>query len=100
MTTDQKMTVFETKTLERLEAIVDRLNILIELSVPPPKTEGMGKTEAKVLELCDMKNTVDDMMKKLKKTRNVIDVRLHSLRKKGLIRSIKLGKKTYYVRTR
>lgn len=98
--TEQEVTVFETKTLERLEAIVDRLNILIELSVPPPKTEGLGKTEAKVLELCDMKHIANDMMKKLKKTKNLIDVTLHNLRSKGLIRSIKVGKKTYHVRTR
>jgi len=98
--TEQKMTVFENKTLEKLEAIVDRLDILIELSVPPPKTEGMGKTEAKVLELCDIKHTANDMMKKLKKTRTLIDVTLHNLRSKGFIRSVKVGKKTYHVRTK
>jgi hypothetical protein len=96
----QKMTLFETKTLEKLGQIVDRLNMLIELSVPPPKTEGLSKTEAKVLEMCDMKNTANDMMKKLQKTRNAIDITLHNLRSKGLIRSIKVGKKTYHVRTR
>lgn len=96
----QKMTPFETRMLEKLEEIVDRFDILIELSVPPLKTEGLSKTEAKVLELCDMKHAAKDMMKKLKKTRNMIDVTLHKLRRKGLIRSIKLGKKTYFVRTR
>lgn len=96
----KKMTLFETKTLEKLEEIVDRLNVLIELSVPPLKTEGLGKAEAKVLELCDMKHTANDMMKKLKKTRNMIDFTLHKLRDKGLIRSIRIGKKKYHVRTR
>ena len=96
----QKMTPFETRMLEKLEEIVDRFDTLIELSVPPLKTEGLGKTEAKVLELCDMKHTAKDMMKKLKKTKNLIDVTLHKLRSKGFIRSIKFGKKTYHVRTR
>ena len=96
----QKMTPFETRMLEKLEEIVDRFDILIELSVPPLNTEGLGKTEAKILELCDMKHTANDMKKKLKKTKNLIDVTLHKLRSKGLIRSIKVGKKTYHVRTR
>ena len=96
----QRMSLFETKALEKMEEIVVRLNMLIELSMPPLKTEGLGKTEVKVLEMCDMQNTAKDMMKKLRKTRNAIDGALHNLRTKRLIRSIKVGKKTYYVRTR
>jgi DNA-binding transcriptional ArsR family regulator len=97
----QKSTNFEVKALERLSQIVERLNILIELSVLPLKIEGLeiGKADLEVLELCNMKNTTEDMARKLKKNRNAIGQALHRLKEKGLVRSIKIGDKTYHVRT-
>ena len=92
----------EEKQFKQLSAILKnidaKLAILISLqksSIKPPK---LG-TEAKaILKLCNGKNSVDDMVKNTKKRKNTIEVTLNHLRKKGLIRTIKINKKTVYVK--
>lgn len=95
------MTSFEKAMLEKLEQIVERLNILIELGIPEFKIEGLklGSVEKVVLKLCDLKHTRKEIVKKTRKTENQIDVTLNNLRRKKLIKSLKIGNKTFYVRT-
>ena len=84
------------------KTIVERLDVLISLMIPSfdsSKYEERG-VQLDVLELCNFENTVEDMVKKLKKTRNRIDVNLSKLRSKGLIRSVPKNDKTVYVRIR
>lgn len=91
---------FELKLLEKLDEIVDRLNLLVELAIPPLNIEGLklGPVEKNVLELCDMKHTRQEMASKLKKSLDVIDHRLSKLKKKGLIKSVKIGEEIFYLR--
>lgn len=91
---------FELETLTKIDQIIERLDILIELMIPTPKIEDSepGETGLEVLKLCDTKHTIEDMMKKLKKNHNTIKMALRRLREKGVIRSIKIRNKTYYIR--
>lgn len=94
--------LFEQAMLDRLGEMVERLDILIELSIPPMNLEGLklGEVEKSILELCDLKNTADDMASKLGKTTTHIHKTLSGLRDKNLIKSLKIGEKTFYIRTR
>ncbi len=81
-----------------LRDIDSKISILISLqksSMKPPK---LGKETNAVFKLCNGKNSVDDMVKILKKRKNAIEVSLNYLRKKGLIRTTKINKKTVYVK--
>ena len=90
----------QTHLVEALQQISQRLDVLIQLSIPrrglqPAK---IGPTEMAVLELCDMTNTIADMTKKLRKQNSHITKTLTILRQKRLIASVKLGSETYFVR--
>lgn len=93
---------FEVKLLEKLDEVVDRLNLLIELSVPPLNVEGLelGEVERDVLALCDLRHTTKDIASRLRKTPNNMKQIVFQLRKKGLIESVKIRKETYYARLR
>ena len=81
-----------------LKDIDSKISILISLqksSIKPPK---LGKETNAVFKLCNGKNSVDDMVKNLEKRKNAIEVLLNYLRKKGLIRTTKIKKKTVYVK--
>jgi flagellar biosynthesis/type III secretory pathway chaperone len=86
--------------LQYLETISQQLDVLIQLSIPKSNTipSNVGRTEREVLELCDLRNTVADMMKKLNKKRSHIAKTLTTLRKKNLIASMNIHDQTYYVR--
>jgi hypothetical protein len=80
--------------------VVERLDILISLLLPrfdPGKysVKGIGM---EILKMADGGHTVEDMTKKLKKSRQIIDNTLSKLRTQGLVRSITLDSKTYYIR--
>jgi len=80
--------------------VIERLDILISLLLPKYDEikypiKGLG---VEILRLADADNTVEDMMKKLKKTRPVIDNTISKLRSLGLIKSISKNSKTYYIR--
>jgi predicted transcriptional regulator len=82
------------------QELVERLDILISLLTPkfePSKynIKGLGLD---ILKLADADNTVEDMMKKLRKKRPIIDQTLSKLRTQGLIKSISKNSKTYYIR--
>jgi len=86
--------------LEKLDEISGLMNLLVELSVPPLNIERLrlGKTEKDVLTLCNLRYTQQDMKTKLAKKSSHISKTLTGLRKKGLIKTVKLGKRTCYVR--
>ena len=82
------------------EEVIERLDILISLSVPAfneakyPVT-GLG---LEVLRYADASHTVDDICKKIKKPRTAVDTILSRLRAKGLVKSVVKSSKTYYIR--
>ena len=82
------------------QEVVERLDILISLMVPAFNSskyqiKGVGLD---ILRLADGNNTVEDMVKKLKKPRTVIDPLLSKLRSQDLIKSVSKNSKTYYIR--
>jgi len=84
--------------LGMLKNIDSKLSILISIqksSIEPPK---LGKEEKSILKLCNGKNSVEEMTKITNKTRSNIEVTINHLKKKGLIRSTKINKKTVYVK--
>lgn len=82
--------------MRSLNNIETKLDILINLqrtSMPKPK---VPKEEAKILELCDKKHTIADMVARTGKKNSYVRKILTQLRKKGLIVSIKSDGKTVY----
>ena len=82
------------------QEVIDRLDILISLMLPKfdetkYSVKGLG---VEILRLADADNTVEDIMKKLKKSRPVVDNTISKLRALGLIKSISKDSKTYYIR--
>jgi len=74
------------KYLEEIDEKLATLIILQKRGLPKPN---IGEEERKVLDLCDGKHTIDDMVKATGKTENNVKVILSHLRGKGLIRSVK-----------
>jgi DNA-binding CsgD family transcriptional regulator len=84
------------KTLEKID---QKLAILVSLQkqgdIPPELTD----TEKEfVTKFCNGNNTIEDIMEKMNGKRNTIEVKLKRLRKKGIIVSKKIEKKTTYVK--
>jgi len=93
---------FERKFLQKFDDIVQRLDLLIQLSIPPPET---GRTQLTQLEhavygLCDLQHSRKEIAKTLKKSSNLVSVTLHRLKKKRLIRSARFADRTCYLRLR
>jgi len=78
------------KLLKNIDDKLDTLIILTRLITPKQKPTA---EEKKILELCNRKNTVSDMIQKTQKKRNTIEVALSSLRSKDLIKSSTLSEK-------
>lgn len=91
----------DTRLLDRLDRIVERLDLLLLLSVPPfnPEVVKLGPTESYILDLCDLQHTTEEMVAILKKSRNAVDTTLSGLRKKRLVRSLRIGSRTVHART-
>lgn len=84
-----------------LKQIIERLDILISLNIPPFKEEEYPKGFAiDLLKLCDGENTTHDIVKKTGKSRNQVDVTLNKLRNLNLIKSISKDNKTYHIRVK
>jgi DNA-binding transcriptional ArsR family regulator len=82
------------------QEVIERLEILISLLLPKFGEEkypvkGLG---VEIMRLADADHTVEDIMKKVKKSRPVIDNTISKLRSMGLIKSISKNGKTYYIR--
>lgn len=89
------------------DEVVERLDILIALLMPPFNESKYPITglALEVLKYCDAQNTVDDIVSKLDeivskldKPKNAIEKALTKLRSLNLIRSVKMSGKVYYVR--
>jgi len=83
----------ESETVKLLRSIDNKLDSLITLTRLIAPKQKPTKEEQKILELCNRKNTVADMVKKIQKKRNAIEVTLSSLRGKGIIKSVTLNEK-------
>ena len=84
--------------LNCLRGIDSKLNTLITLArLTAPKQEASDE-EKKILQLCNMKNTVDDISKQTQKSKHNVEVILSKLRKKGIIKSVKMDGKVVYAR--
>lgn len=84
-----------------LEEINEKMDIIISLMIPPfseDRYELKGETQLKVLKLCDLKHTQQDMVKKLGKTKKSISRAIEELSKKNLIRSVHKEDKFVYLR--
>lgn len=82
------------------QEVIERLDILISLMLPkfdesryPVKGLALD-----ILQLADAEHTVEEMIKKLKKKRPLIDNAISKLRGLGLLKSISKNGKTYYIR--
>lgn len=80
--------------------LIERLDAIINLLIPRYMEDsydfkGLPK---QVIELCDYDHSVQDMMKKLDKSRPMVDNALSKLRKEGYIKSITRGDKKVYIR--
>jgi len=79
---------------------LERLDTIISLLLPKFHDENYDfkGIKSEVMKLCDYSNTVQDMCKKLKKTRPQIDNALSFLRKHGYIRTITKGEDNVFLR--
>ena len=84
--------------IKSLKNIEDKLTILVNVQKASVKQPELTNEEKIILKMCNGKNTVLDMVKSTNKTRNSIDITLSRLRKKGIIKSTSINKKTAYVR--
>lgn len=81
------------------DEILERLDLIVQLLIPPFHT-GQGQSQDKVLELCDLQNTREDMMKATAMNAGQLDMALSRLREKGVIRAVKRNKGMVYLRVR
>jgi hypothetical protein len=82
------------------QSILERLDALVQLSVPAMTEVEKETDETRVLRLCDYAHTREEIAKGMGKSLNRIDVVLNSLRKVGRIRSLPKDGMTVYVRLR
>ncbi|MCH7986508.1 MAG: hypothetical protein IH847_07985 [Acidobacteria bacterium] len=82
------------------KAILERLEALVQLSLPSVTLPDKETNEIKVLRLCDYNQTREDIAKAIGITQNQVDVLLNSLRKSGKIRSVPKDGTTVYIRLR
>lgn len=84
--------------LKILKGIDQKLSILISLQKTSSKPTKLGSEANTILKLCNGKSSIDDIMKTTNKTKGNVKTTLSFLRKKGLIKTIKINKKTVYVK--
>lgn len=82
------------------QELVERLDILITLMLPKFEEQKypVKGLAVDILRLADSEHTVDDMLKKLKKSRPSVDNAISKLRSLGLIKSVFKNGKTFYIR--
>jgi hypothetical protein len=87
--------------IQRLDAIVERLDMLLICLVPPladPKGE-LGKVESAILGFCDMQHTCEDIAARIGKSKHHVEVTVSTLRKKGMVRNVKTNGRLVYLRS-
>lgn len=90
-------------SVKLLEDIKDRLDILIFLSIPSFDESKYdfredAQTQIEILKICEGKYSQEDMVKILDKTNKAVERALRKLIEKRLVKSMKLGDKTVYLR--
>ena len=84
--------------LAQLKKMEGKLDLLVKFAkIVTPSTRVTGE-EKKILDLCNQKNTVADIVAKTGKTVNNVRVTLTHLRNKGLIVAEKIKKRHVYRR--
>jgi hypothetical protein len=80
--------------------ITERLDTIISLLIPRFKSDSYDFKGVKldVLGLCDYNHTIEDLMGKLKQSRQIIINSLNQLRKQGFITSINKGEEKVFIR--
>jgi predicted ArsR family transcriptional regulator len=88
------------QVVERLDGVIERLDLLIALAIPAvgPEADLLGKVERAVLELCDMRNTADQIANRIGKNKHHVEVALSQLRKKGLVTTVRSGTRVVHAR--
>ena len=84
-----------TKSLKSIDEKLEVLIILQKRALPKPN---VGEEERKVLQLCDRKHTVGDIVKETGKSENNVKVILSHLRDKVLIKSVEVNDTIVYQR--
>jgi len=82
------------------KAILERLEALLLLSIPPVPRSAKETNEVKVLRLCDFQHSREDISKEVKISLNQVDVILNGLRKTGRIVSLSKDGTKVYLRLR
>jgi len=82
--------------LDSLRSINEKMDILIVLQKQALPKQSVGKEENKVLQFCDRKHTIEDIVKDSGKTENNVKVILTHLKDKALIRSKKVNDTIVY----
>ena len=85
-----------------IEDIVDRLDTLITVMMPSSTDGGNSATglAEKILRLCDYDHETDEIRKSVGKSSNHVNKELTLLRKKGLVKTVRRGKRQVHVRLR
>ena len=83
----------ESEIVKLLRSLDSKLDTLITLTRLIAPKQHITVEEKKILELCNRKNTVFEMIEKTHKKRNTIEVTLSGLRSKGIIKSVTLSEK-------
>ena len=86
------------QVLKMLKDIDGKLAILISLQKTLSKPPKLGSEENAILKLCNGKNSIKEIMENTSKKKNNVKTTLSHLRKKGIIRSATMNKKTVYVK--
>ncbi len=86
------------------ERIIERLDRIVDLMLPGPRVDEADKdlfltpARTEVYNLCDLRNTAPQIAERLGKSEKNISKMLSELRSKGLIRTVRLGGRTVYMR--
>ncbi len=86
-----------------IKDIKEQLDIIISLMIPPFSESDCDikkGTQTEVLKLCDLQYTQQEMATKLKNTKKAVQKAIEKLTAKNLIKSVKLGNRTVYLRLR
>ena len=81
-----------------LNGMDNKLTVLVNLQRLSVKTPELSKEQKEILKLCNGKKGVADIAKISNKTKHSIKIILSHIRKKGIIKSTKINKKTVYVK--
>ncbi|MCV0400165.1 MAG: hypothetical protein K5785_09270 [Nitrosarchaeum sp.] len=84
--------------LKTLKDIDGKLSILISLQKTLSKPPKLGSEEKAILKLCNGKNSITEIMEITSKKRNNVESTLSHLRKKGIIKSAIMNRRTVYVK--